>query len=116
MLELFDKLIQPVLNYGCEVWGFDKANDIEIVHKSFCKSVLGVKSTTLNEFVYGELGRYPLIINRYAKIIKYWCKILYSHESTLIKQVYHFVYSNPDFFVKNSWIKDCPKSKIIYLL
>ena len=31
-LELFDKLITPILNYGCEVWGFIQANAIERVH------------------------------------------------------------------------------------
>ena len=28
-LELFDKLVTPVLNYGSEVWGFIQANNIE---------------------------------------------------------------------------------------
>ena len=70
-MDLFDKLVQPVLNFGCEVWGFDKGHDVEIVHKSFCKSVLGLKNTTLNEFFYGELGRVPLVLNRYVRIVKY---------------------------------------------
>ena len=30
--DLFDKLITPILNYGCEVWGFIQANAIERVH------------------------------------------------------------------------------------
>ena len=30
-LELFDKMITPILNYGCEVWGFIKADAIERV-------------------------------------------------------------------------------------
>ena len=25
--------------------------------------------------VYGKLTRYPLYINRYVRIVKYWCKI-----------------------------------------
>ena len=32
MLDLFDKLILPILNYGSEVWGFSKAETIERVH------------------------------------------------------------------------------------
>ena len=31
-LDLFDKLITPILNYGNEVWGFHKAPVIESVH------------------------------------------------------------------------------------
>ena len=36
-LELFDKLISPILNYSCEVWGFCQANAIERVQMQFCK-------------------------------------------------------------------------------
>lgn len=36
-LELFDKLILPILNYGSEVWGFHKGDTIERIHTQFCK-------------------------------------------------------------------------------
>ena len=38
--------------------------------------------------VYGELGRYPLFINRYARIVKYWCKIVES-DNIVIKHIYN---------------------------
>ena len=57
ILNLFDKLVAPILNYGSEVWGFCKANHIERVHMKFCKHLLGVKQSTQNNFVYGDLGR-----------------------------------------------------------
>ena len=47
-LSLFDKLVTPILNYGSEVWGFCKANQIERVHLQFCKNLLGVKQSTQN--------------------------------------------------------------------
>ena len=62
LLELFDKLILPILCYSCEVWGFNKAKDIERVHLKFCKYILKMKTSTLNEIVYGEVGRYPRFI------------------------------------------------------
>ena len=43
-LDLFDKLITPILCYGCEVWGFHSASDIERVHLSFCKRIMCVKT------------------------------------------------------------------------
>ena len=42
----FDKLVQPVLVYGSEMWGFHSAVDVERVHLSFCKRVLHVKRYT----------------------------------------------------------------------
>ena len=61
MLDLFDKLILPILNYGSEVWGFTNVNKIERVHLQFCKQLLGVRQQTQNTFIYGELGRHPLL-------------------------------------------------------
>ena len=65
-----------ILSYGAEVWGFTQANAIEILHLKFCKSLLGVKTWTQNDCVYGELGRKSLITYRYLKILKYWLKII----------------------------------------
>ena len=47
------------------------APEIEKVHLKFCKNILGVKRSTQNDFVYGELGRVPMQIIRYILIIKY---------------------------------------------
>ena len=74
VLELFDKLVTPILNYGSEVWGFYKSASIETVHLQFCKKILGVKQTTQNDFIYGELGRIDFQSQRYINIIKYLVK------------------------------------------
>ena len=63
-LDLFDKLVRPILQYGCEVWGFANALVIERLHLHFCKQILGVKKSTQNDFVYGELGRTQLRTQR----------------------------------------------------
>ena len=46
ILDLFDKLISPILNYGSEVWGFAIADNIERVNLQFCKKLLSVKQCT----------------------------------------------------------------------
>ena len=38
-MDLFDKLITPILNYASEVWGFDHGKAIERVHLQFCKHI-----------------------------------------------------------------------------
>ena len=76
MLDLFDKLVSPILNYGSEVWGFYKSTAIETVHLQFCKKLLGVKQTTQNDFIYGELGRIDFQSQRYLIIVKYWLKLI----------------------------------------
>ena len=88
LCDLFDKLVLPILTYSCEVWGFYPSEAIERVHRDFMRSALKVKTTTLNEFLYGELGRLPLCYTRYSRIVKYWFKILESPDNRLIKRVY----------------------------
>ena len=76
-----------ILNYGCQTWGFTKAKDLEKVHLKFCKLVLEVKQSTCTAAVYGELGRYPLYINRHVMLVKYWFKLLNS-ENILLSTIY----------------------------
>ena len=89
LCHLFDSLIRPIANYGCEVWGYVKAEDLEVVHRRFCKFALGVPNTATNLAVYGELGRVPLEIKRRSAIIKYWLRIVSDWNTpALLKEVY----------------------------
>ena len=86
-IKLFDALVLPILNYGCEVWGFHDSQDIEKVHLRFLKRLLGVRQQTCNMAVYGELGRVPLYVTIKIRIIRYWSKIL-SDPYCLLYKVY----------------------------
>ena len=68
----------PILNFASEVWGFHKAPDVDIVHLHNCKKVLGVKQSTQNDFVYGDLGRINFQSRRYLIILKFWFKVVSS--------------------------------------
>ena len=103
-LELFDKLVSPILNYAGEVWGFHKASTVETVHLQFCKKVLGVKRSTQNDFIYGELGRTDYQSRRYIAIIKYWLKIISCNENKYIKQVYNTMLNDMETHpLKQNW-------------
>ena len=74
VLDLFDKLIKPILNYSSEV--------------------LGVKQCTQNDFIFGKLGRTSLIVERHLRIIKYWLNVCMSQENKYIKLVYNLLKSD----------------------
>jgi hypothetical protein len=74
--------------YGSQVWGFHDATAVERVHLQYCKHILKLRKSTCNYFVYGELGRTPLLIERKCKIIKYWLSIVMHKQSTLMGRVY----------------------------
>ena len=90
LLSLFDTYIGSIAHYGCEVWGFHRAPEIEKVHIDFCKNILGVKRSTPNAAIYCELGRFPLQCVRKLRILKYWLKLL-SSQNCILKSCYEFM-------------------------
>ena len=62
----FDKMVMPVILYGCEVWGYKNLGTLENLHLKFCKLVLNLKSSTPDVMVYGESGT-RFIVQYYAK-------------------------------------------------
>jgi hypothetical protein len=87
LCQLFDAFVVSILNYACEIWGNSKSKEIERIHLKFCKRLLKVQPNTCNACVYGELGRHPLYVNRYIRIMKYWLKIV-NTDNIIIKTVY----------------------------
>ena len=87
MLHLFDSFVVSILNYAAEIWGHTKCKEIERVHLKYCKRILNVKLSTSNAGVYGELGRFPLFIGRFVKIIKFWFKIIHS-KNCIVSKIY----------------------------
>ena len=110
-LDLFHSMVLPILMYGCEIWGFIRADPIERFYLSFLKSILGVKKSTPNCFVYGELGVLPLIIERKMRIFKYWLKILKSENNSYIKKIYlDMIISDEANPVQSSWVNQLKHS------
>ena len=87
-LDLFDRIVKPVLLYGCEIWGFGNNSILEKVHLKFCKHLLHMKTSTPDFMVYGELGRYPLDINIKVQTIAYWSKLIAGKDSKLSNLLY----------------------------
>ena len=79
--DLFDKIVVPILLYGCEIWGFSNIQVIERLHLKFCKMLLNFKKSTPNYMVYAELGIKPLIYTIKARMVNYWARIVHYHEN-----------------------------------
>ena len=75
-IKLFESMINPIMNYGCEVWGFHKGKNIKRLHLKFLKQVLKVNQHTTSSMVYGELSRVPMFVIRKIRIVNYWFKII----------------------------------------
>ena len=91
--DLFDKIVVPILLYGCEIWGFSNIQVIERLHLKFCKMLLNLKKSTPNYMVYAELGIKPLIYTIKARMVNYWARIVHYHENRFNCILYHLILS-----------------------
>ena len=105
--QLFDAFVGSILSYASEIWGYSKSKEIERIHLKFCKQILKVRNTTSSMAVYGELGRYPLFISRYIKIIKYWHKII-NTDNIILQSMYKLAY-NDCLNGRNNWLSNVKK-------
>jgi len=114
--ELFDRMVSPILLYGCEVWGFEDISILERLHLKFSKLILKVSKYTPSCMVYNELGRFPLkkiiqerMINYWAKLVssrvdEKWCNVLYN----IVRDQHEHGYLNSKWcsFVKST-LNEC---------
>ena len=105
LFKIFDIKIKPIILYGSEMWGVRKYNEIEHVHIHFCKVVLNVGKTTWNFATYGECGRHPMYVDYHCRAIKYWCKLLTSHDDRYIKKCYKLMHQH-DMSGRHNWATD----------
>jgi hypothetical protein len=96
--------VQPILQYGAELWGLDDAAQCcEKVHLFALKKFLCVSRRTPNDFVYKELDRYPITINFVVRCMKYWMKLLRMTNERIPKKAYNMLL-NLDERGKVNWV------------
>ncbi|WP_419640662.1 hypothetical protein, partial [Thiolapillus sp.] len=102
-LKLFDAQVQPIVQYGSELWGLDKAAmHIEKVHLFALKKFLALDMRTPNDLVYGETDRFPITLNSAIRCIRYWLKLTCMDEDRLPRKAYLMLY-NLDARGKRNW-------------
>ena len=75
-LKLFHQLIVPILLYGCEVWGYENIEQIEVLHRKFLKQLLHLNKSTTNCMVYGETGEYKISYYVENRMLNFWCRMM----------------------------------------
>ena len=113
-VKIFDSQIQPVLLYGAEIWGLDKAAFVcEKVHLLGLKRYLGVDVRTPNDLVYGETNRYPIVINCIVRCISYWLKLTRMEEHRFPRKAYKMLY-DLDCKGKSNWVSSVRNKLCMY--
>lgn len=83
-LRLFDVLVEPVLSYGCQVWGpwvFHGRLDSPLrtasdsVHVDYLRIMAGTGRRAKHQLLLWEYNRYPIMWHWVKLATRFWCKI-----------------------------------------
>ena len=82
-----DTLVLPILSYACEIWAVNPnvGEAAEVLHRSFLKHLLGIRTCTANEIVLAEFGRFPLQVRFWQQILRYHHRVVALDKSRLVK-------------------------------
>ena len=95
--KLFDSLFLPILLYSSEVWGaYDKIDlskwekdPIEKQHTQFYKYYIGLNRRAPNVVSRNEVGRLPLKLHVYMRMLKFWTHLENLPDNSIAKQCLH---------------------------
>ena len=92
-LKVFDTQILPILEYGSEIWSTcQEITVLERIQLKYLKNILCVKPQTSTLAVYGETGRFPLVVRQRVNLLKYWCRIMNMDNNRIVKNTYLELY------------------------
>ena len=93
-LELFQTCIEPILLYGCEIWGTEKVDIIEHYRLKCLKMMFNLKPSTPAYMIYGELGLLPLTFHIQKRILAFWGKLITAPEDRISSTLYEIMLIN----------------------
>ena len=107
-LDLFDKLIKPVLLYGSEVWAFAPLGECDKTQLRYLKLILNVKKSTPTCMVLGELGCLPVSLDAKCRTLCFWYNLFLQYKegknkiSILLFRLANALYGDTE--VKIPWL------------
>ena len=75
-IELFDKMVAPILLYGSEVWCPKMNNLASKLQLRYYKMILNLRTSTPTCMVYGEIGQMPMEYYATLRMLTYWYKLV----------------------------------------
>ena len=76
ILDMYQKMIVPILTYGCEIWGHENLDILEKLQMKFLKMVFRLNRQTMSAMILGELGIYPISVLIKCRMMRFWSGII----------------------------------------
>ena len=102
-IELFERLIIPVLLYGSEIWGYEDPKQLQIMNNNVMRKFLKLHKSTPMCMINGELGLKEVSEFIENRMMNFWFQIETGEESKISSILYKWlkilhnknIYSSP---------------------
>lgn len=101
VLDLYRKAVFPVLSYGCEVWGCENTEQVDVLERNFLRRLLKLSNDTSRAMVYGEFGVEPASDKIKCRLLSFWHKTSTCTRNKISKQTYQLLLGDN---VPSRWI------------
>lgn len=89
--KIFDSKIASIILYGSELWGLHDTQCIETIQLCACKRFLNVNTSSCNDAILGDLGRFPMQIFAAKRCVKYWIRLISLPKDRYIRLCYEML-------------------------
>ena len=90
-IELFDRLIIPVLLYGSEIWGFESPKQLQTKYNNVMRKFLHLHKTTSMVMVNGELGLKEISEYIENRMLNFWYNVATGDENKISTILYKWI-------------------------
>jgi hypothetical protein len=86
--QLYASLVQPILTYGCPLWGMYEHKVINTVQNRASRFFLGVPKNASNIATRGDLGWTSAVTKQRIELYRFWYKLCHLQENRLPSMIH----------------------------
>ena len=93
------------MTYGCEVWGHENYDALEVLQRSFLKHALRINKYVSKSIIYGETGLMKLEIEINTRMIGFWNRTRQGPKSKISNILFNYTKKLADDSVhETKWV------------
>ena len=90
-IELFERIVIPILLYGSEIWGYECPKQLQIMFNNVMRKFLKLNRSTPMCMINGELGLKEISEYIDNRMMNFWCNLATGDENKISSILYKWV-------------------------
>ena len=90
-MRIFDALVESIMMYGVEIWGWRGWEEVEKIQDTYIKWVMKLDKTTSRHILHEETGRYKIEVKAEKCAVKYERRLENAKEDSLKEEFWRII-------------------------